>query len=625
MAPFENSTACTVTVCGSSKPGTAHHVIVVASGALSKKTRPPADGSRSAKNGAIRGAPEARRSSPRVGRRVVGLLERQVAVGVDEQRREAAAVELERERDRLRDRIVVAEGQRAAERGAKLGARGGDGVSGAGRFEAQPGVCEVEWIGAEDQVAAVFEDRDVVLVAIGCGPRDHRGGATTVPEPRSRRRELQQIANVARVRAEAAVLRRAAGRRAHGHRALGGQGGDAGVGRLRQRCRRRHGRTHGDRNHGERDDEQPSQKHQLIHLIVRGCGRRQRAREAREQTTPSSALHRYSAVVGICAVSSHKLRSDVAPAAFDRHTRSQLPLPRGTLAGLLIAILAVGTVALFSYRSLQSRSDAANLITHTKDVIQQLESIGSINNAAESAQRGYLLTSEARFFEQYNRASTLAPAQADRLGALVSDNPEQAARAAAMRGFITTRLQVASSTIELQQAGDHAGAMALLRAGRGIAAMDAIRDLIVEMTAAEQQLLQQREATWLAAARLSLWVTFGGSAILIRPHRDRRRPHVARLPRPAGRGLDADRTDVAHRASAGRTAPRPPWRPRRAFPGRLSWRAGWRRLCRRRCRLIPAHWRICLARVRRGARPRRRWSGRTGGKEQSGAPCHDGA
>ena len=65
MAPFANSTACTVTVCGRSKPGTAHHVTVVASAALSKKTSPPADGSRSAKNGAIRGAPDASRSSPR--------------------------------------------------------------------------------------------------------------------------------------------------------------------------------------------------------------------------------------------------------------------------------------------------------------------------------------------------------------------------------------------------------------------------------------------------------------------------------------------------------------------------------------------------------------------------------
>ena len=82
MAPLENSAACTLIVCGSPKPGTAHHVMVIASGALSRKTRPPADGSRSAKNGAIRGAPDASRAEAARGGRVVGLLERQVAVGV---------------------------------------------------------------------------------------------------------------------------------------------------------------------------------------------------------------------------------------------------------------------------------------------------------------------------------------------------------------------------------------------------------------------------------------------------------------------------------------------------------------------------------------------------------------
>ena len=62
MTPFGSSAAWAVTVSGSSKPGTAHHVIVIAAAALSTNTRPPADGSRSAKNGAIRGAPAARRA-----------------------------------------------------------------------------------------------------------------------------------------------------------------------------------------------------------------------------------------------------------------------------------------------------------------------------------------------------------------------------------------------------------------------------------------------------------------------------------------------------------------------------------------------------------------------------------
>ena len=71
-----------------------------------------------------------------------------------------------------RDAPTMTESQRAAKRRAKLGARDSNGVSGARRFEAESGVRQVEWISPEDQVAVlVFEDRDVVVVAVGGGPR----------------------------------------------------------------------------------------------------------------------------------------------------------------------------------------------------------------------------------------------------------------------------------------------------------------------------------------------------------------------------------------------------------------------------------------------------------------------
>ena len=66
IAPVANSEAWTVVVCVESKPRTPHQVTVNASAAASTKTRPPVDGSRSAKNGATRGGPPRRRAKPRV-------------------------------------------------------------------------------------------------------------------------------------------------------------------------------------------------------------------------------------------------------------------------------------------------------------------------------------------------------------------------------------------------------------------------------------------------------------------------------------------------------------------------------------------------------------------------------
>ncbi len=192
-----------------------------------------------------------------------------------------------------------------------------------------------------------------------------------------------------------------------------------------------------------------------------------------------------------------------------------LPLPVGTAIGLIIAILAVVVVAVFSYRSLQARSEATELLTHTLQVIEKLEVIGSTLKDAETGQRGYLLTGEPSHHDLYQRARAALPVLLGDVGALVSDNPEQAARIPTLRSLVEERLDVAGRTVDLQQQGDAAGALALLRGGRGIAAMESIRSLIAEMTATERALLATRETTWASTEQRSRTVTVLGSGVLL--------------------------------------------------------------------------------------------------------------
>ncbi len=203
------------------------------------------------------------------------------------------------------------------------------------------------------------------------------------------------------------------------------------------------------------------------------------------------------------------------PTDLDRHSAARLPLPPGVLVGLIVATLAVLAVATFSYRALEARTEAVRQVTHTKDVIQLIEQLASTVKDGETAQRGYLLTGETRHLDQYNRARALAPTYAAQLVALVADNPERQAQARRMSDLITQRLDVAAETMQLHQAGDPAGAVAMIRAGRGIAAMDAIRQLVGDMTLAEQRLLEAREAVFSAAERRSTAVTWLGSVTLI--------------------------------------------------------------------------------------------------------------
>ena len=148
-------------------------------------------------------------------------------------------------------------------------------------------------------------------------------------------------------------------------------------------------------------------------------------------------------------------------------SRYALPLPIGTLIGLIVAILAVLIVALVSYRSLQGRTEAFDLVTHTLEVIQQLEVIASTAKDAETGQRGYLLTGDTPHLDLYNRARTNLPGMLAHLSELVSDNPAQLDQAARLRQLTQTRVDVAEQTLVLKRNGDDAASLALLRSGHG--------------------------------------------------------------------------------------------------------------------------------------------------------------
>ena len=75
-----------------------------------------------------------------------------------------------------------------------------------------------------------------------------------------------------------------------------------------------------------------------------------------------------------------------------RSARSGLPLPPGPLIGFGLAVLAVVLIAFFSFRSLQTRASTAELVTHTIEIGQQLQTLLSAVKDAETGQRGFLLT-----------------------------------------------------------------------------------------------------------------------------------------------------------------------------------------------------------------------------------------
>jgi CheY-like chemotaxis protein/signal transduction histidine kinase len=198
-----------------------------------------------------------------------------------------------------------------------------------------------------------------------------------------------------------------------------------------------------------------------------------------------------------------------------RGARSSPFLPAGTLAGFIIAILAVTFIALFTYRSLLTRSVTARRITQTLDTIQQLEELHSSLKDAETGQRGFLLTGDESFLEPYTLGRTSLVGAVDALRRQLDGNPAQLRRADALQQLVDERMAVIDRTIAEQRSGDPAAALAIVRSDRGRAAMVRIRTVVDEMENAERVLLAARQDEWQQAVDFSSRVTWGGSVLLL--------------------------------------------------------------------------------------------------------------
>src|ERR1700761_4101058 len=96
-------------------------------------------------------------------------------------------------------------------------------------------------------------------------------------------------------------------------------------------------------------------------------------------------------------------------AEFRGGPRMGAPLPPGPLLGFVVAVAAVAFIALLTYRALQTRSVAAGRVTHTLQVMDELQTIMSLAKDAETGQRGYLLTGEVSYLEPFSNAKSQLP------------------------------------------------------------------------------------------------------------------------------------------------------------------------------------------------------------------------
>jgi CHASE3 domain sensor protein len=192
-----------------------------------------------------------------------------------------------------------------------------------------------------------------------------------------------------------------------------------------------------------------------------------------------------------------------------RHDRGRVmppPAPRLrdlSVAGfaLTLAVLVIGGgLGLVSARRL---AENERRVAHTHEVIGELDGLLSTLKDAETGQRGYLLTEDAKYLQPYEDALRRVQARLDHLGELTSDNRLQQDRLAELGPKVAARLDELKQTVALVKKGDRAAAMKIVRTDVGKAMMDDLRERVAIMRQTEEDLLRRRAAESEASSRVT--------------------------------------------------------------------------------------------------------------------------
>jgi signal transduction histidine kinase len=191
---------------------------------------------------------------------------------------------------------------------------------------------------------------------------------------------------------------------------------------------------------------------------------------------------------------------------------------RGSVGQILL--LAAGFLVLVGISALsvilvdRAREDN-DWVVHTVEVENQISTLRLRIRTTESAARGYLLTDEQRFLDEYLAAAANVHSDIDKLIQLSGDNPAQIDNANELRTPVQARLDEFAKAIGFAQRHDTAGGIEMLRSSDSGRATEHINDIASRMRAEEQRLFAQRTQTADRTERFASIVTVAGSGLVV--------------------------------------------------------------------------------------------------------------
>ncbi|GAA5505860.1 response regulator [Novipirellula caenicola] len=160
--------------------------------------------------------------------------------------------------------------------------------------------------------------------------------------------------------------------------------------------------------------------------------------------------------------------------------------------GLVTALAFLIGTSWITYRNVQRAAESADWVSQSRQVLAVTHGIRAELSQAESAGRGFLLSDDEIYREQFDRAIAAAVQQQSKLKQLTLDNPEQKKRVGSLSDLIEPKIQLMQQFVlsHTNPDPDSIAAAAVLRLGTQ--QMTDIRELVREIEQAEDELLTQR-------------------------------------------------------------------------------------------------------------------------------------
>ncbi len=173
------------------------------------------------------------------------------------------------------------------------------------------------------------------------------------------------------------------------------------------------------------------------------------------------------------------------------------------LLGLIFALGLIVLNGLFSYSNTQELIRTNAWVSHTYQVQNELESLFSRVQDAETATRGFVITGQEKYLAPYHDALKTVEGNLKPLALLVKDNATQTRRIPDLNRLVARRLALCRQGIEVRRQQGFEGAAALAAGGEGKAVMDELRTLVNTMEGEERTLMEIRASNAATSARIA--------------------------------------------------------------------------------------------------------------------------